>query len=163
MQPVPIPSDPWPEPADTAELIDHILVRYHETHLAELPALIAMARRVEIVHRDHPACPEGLGDCLQDLMEHLEIHQHKEEAVLFPAMLAGGHPAIGMPIARMRAEHEAFDRTLAALALLADGFQPPDDACGTWRALSTGCRKLHDDLVEHVRLEDEVLFPRFAR
>ena len=78
-------------------------------------------------------------------------------------MLAGGHPAIGFPIARMRAEHEAFDRTLAALALLADGFQPPDDACAIWRALSAGCRKLHGDVAEHVRLEDEVLFPRFAR
>lgn len=152
-----------PNLADTAELIDHILVRYHEAHLAELPAAIAMARRVESVHRDHPACPQGLAECLQALLEHLEGHQHKEEAVLFPAMLAGGHPAIGFPIARMADEHEDLHRQLKALALLADGFTPPDDACGTWRALTAACRKLHDDLKDHVRLEEEVLFPRFAR
>lgn len=35
-------------------LIDHILARYHEIHRHELPALIALARKVERVHHDVP-------------------------------------------------------------------------------------------------------------
>lgn len=145
-----------------AELIGHILTRYHATHLAELPPVIALARRVETVHRSHPACPLGLADHLEDILADLEQHQHKEEAVLFPAMLQGGHPMLAFPIARMQADHRSLEADLSVLAAFADGFSPPEGACGTWRALYAACRKLHDDLVEHMRLENEVLFPRFA-
>jgi regulator of cell morphogenesis and NO signaling len=34
-------------------------------------------------------------------------------------------------------------------------------ACRSWTALYTGLRKFADDLVEHIRLENEVLFPRY--
>ena len=45
---------PMPAAPSTGELIDHILQRYHAEHRQQLPELIAMARRVEAVHRDHP-------------------------------------------------------------------------------------------------------------
>jgi regulator of cell morphogenesis and NO signaling len=37
----------------------------------------------------------------------------------------------------------------------------PEGACGSWTALYIGVRKLADDLVTHLHLENNVLFARF--
>lgn len=144
-----------------AALIDHIVRRYHEVHRAQFPEAIAMARRVEAVHQDHPRCPRGLGDHLAVMADHLMSHQAREETVLFPMMLTGGHPMIRHPISRMEEEHRDVDQQLVGLAALTTGFTAPVDACGSWRALYRACQTLARDLREHMRLENDVLFPRF--
>ena len=144
---------------DPATLIDMIEVRYHAAHRRELPELIRMARKLEAVHA---TCPAGLADLVERIGEELESHMRKEEQVLFPLMSRGGHPMIRQPIAVMRHEHVAHDANLADLETLANGFVPPADACGTWRALYAGLKKLHDDVQAHIRTENEDLFPRFA-
>ena len=63
-------------------------------HRREFPAVIEMARRVESVHAARSDYPRGLGDLLSRLFEDLEDHQHKEEAVLFPAMIKGIGPVL---------------------------------------------------------------------
>jgi regulator of cell morphogenesis and NO signaling len=148
-------------PAQTAALIDHIIRRYHDVHRRELPELIRLARRVEAVHRDHPKVPAGLADGLQEILRELDEHMQKEELVLFPMMRDGGNPMIGMPIARMRVEHDEHGERLRRLEALTDYGQCPEGACPTWRALYAGTRKLVDDLMEHIHLENNVLFPRF--
>lgn len=86
----------------------------------------------------------------------------KEEQMLFPMMRAGGHPMIVHPIAVMRAEHEGHGEQLRALEHLIRGFAVPDHACGSWRALIAGAESFADDLVTHMHLENEALFPRFG-
>ena len=39
--------------------------------------------------------------------------------------------------------------------------RPPQGACNTWRALYAGIAQLGDDLINHIHLENNVLFPRF--
>ncbi len=41
-------------PEGTAELIDHLRSRYHDTHRSELEWLIPLAQKVERVHGAHP-------------------------------------------------------------------------------------------------------------
>ena len=81
-------------PAEIADLIAHIIERYHKVHRREFPAVIEMARRVESVHAARSDCPRGLGDLLFRMFEDLEDHQHKEETVLFPAMIKGIGPVL---------------------------------------------------------------------
>lgn len=150
-----------PAPAETAELIAHIIERYHKVHRREFPAVIEMARRVESVHQARSDCPRGLGDLLSRMFEDLEDHQHKEEAVLFPAMINGMGPVLRHPIARMMQDHVELGELLAFMADLTDDFVLPEGACGTWRALYAGCSKLDADLREHVHLENNILFRRF--
>lgn len=149
-------------PGDPEALIAHILARYHEVHRAEFPQAISLARRVEEVHREAPDCPHGLADHLEALFEELESHQQKEERMLFPMMRMGGRKMVGLPIPRMMSEHEEQLVQLERLAELTKGFTEPPGACGTWRALYEACRKLDADLREHMRVENEVLFPMFA-
>ena len=149
-------------PKGNEELIEHILNRYHATHRAELPELVRLAARVEERHADKPAVPRGLHAALLELSGALEDHMQKEEQILFPLMRAGGHPMIAAPIGRMRFEHDEHGERLANLERLAHGFELPDEACPTWRALYAGLRKLIEDVHEHVHLENNVLFARFG-
>ena len=143
------------------QLIKHILERYHETHRREFPEAIALARTVERVHAGDPDRPRGLADHLAVMADDLEGHQLKEETILFPTMLAGSCGVLRFPISRMMAEHDDVYEQLDRLAALTRDFTPPQDACQTWRALSLACRKLDRDLREHMRLENDVLFPHF--
>lgn len=147
--------------ASATALIDLILARYHEVHRQQLPELIRMARRVEAVHREHPAVPAGLADALEETHAELLDHMGKEEAVLFPLLRQGGNPFVGMPISVMRAEHTEHGAALERLNALTHDTAPPEDACTTWRALYAGIAQFCDDLISHIHLENNVLFPPF--
>jgi len=150
-----------PEAPAPAELIDHILRRYHEVHRQQLPELIRMARRVEAVHRDHPQVPRGLADHLETMERELLEHMAKEEQILFPLLKQGGHPMVVHPIGMMRHEHVSHGEQIERLAALTTQHQPPVDACNTWRALYAGTARLTEDLIEHIHTENNLLFPVF--
>ena len=150
-----------PDTGTPGELIDHILTRFHDVHRQQLPELIRMARRVEAVHRDHPQVPAGLADHLEAMHNELLSHMLKEEQVLFPMLKNGGNPFVGQPIGMMRAEHVDHGEALDKLNALTNDATPPQGACNTWRALYAGIAQLGDDLINHIHLENNVLFPRF--
>lgn len=141
-----------------AELIDHILVRYHDRHREQLPELIRLASKVEQVHGDRADCPVGLADLLRGMQQELESHMRKEEQVLFP-LLARGHAAMAEgPITVMRMEHDDHGQALQALAALTHDITLPRAACNTWRALYLGLAAFRADLMEHIHLENNILF-----
>ncbi len=150
-----------PEQPTPSALIDHILQRYHEVHRQQLPELIRMARRVEAVHRDHPHVPIGLADQLETMEQELLDHMAKEEQILFPLLKQGGHPMIVHPIGMMRHEHVSHGAQLDRLATLTNQHQPPAGACNTWQALYAGTARLTEDLIAHIHLENNLLFPAF--
>ena len=92
--------------APLAEIIDHIIVRYHDRHREQLPELILQATKVERVHADKPSVPKGLTKYLTMLHEELSSHMMKEEQILFPMIKQGmGSQAMG-PISVMESEHD---------------------------------------------------------
>ena len=151
-----------PDLGTPTELVEHIIARYHEVHRAQLPELIRMARRVEAVHRDNPNTPHGLADALETMEQELLMHMHKEEAVLFPMLRAGGNSFVSQPIAMMRHEHNDHGEALEHLASLTNDITPPMGACNTWRALYTGLAQLREDLINHIHLENN-MFPQFEQ
>jgi regulator of cell morphogenesis and NO signaling len=149
-------------PSGTRALIAHILTRYHETHRRELPELIKLARKVEKVHAAHAKAPRGLATELELMAGELELHMMKEEVMLFPAMAEAPAAMLAAPIACMRHEHEDHGLHLQRLEAITDGFTVPAGACRSWQALYAGMHKFVDDVMEHIHLENNVLFPRFA-
>ncbi|MGD9942602.1 MAG: iron-sulfur cluster repair protein YtfE [Burkholderiaceae bacterium] len=146
--------------ADPAVLIDHILERYHERHRADLPELIRLARRVEQVHGERNDCPLGLAEHLETMHQELDSHMQKEEHVLFP-MIKRGHGAMASgPIAVMRMEHTDHGAALQRMSDLTDDLILPRGACNTWRALYLGLRTLREDLMDHIHLENNILFDK---
>lgn len=151
--------DRW-QGAENAELIEHILSRYHDVHRQQLPELIRLSARVELVHGGHPACPVGLTDTLERLQVELLSHMQKEERILFP-MIARGITGMAVgPVSMMRAEHEGHGESLAELRRVTRDLTLPAGACNTWTALYTGLETLVQDLMDHIHLENNVLFQR---
>ena len=154
-------TDMPPSATEPAALIDHILTRYHAVHREQLPELIRMARRVELVHRDNSQVPAGLAETLETMEQELLSHMEKEEQILFPMMKSGGNPFVAQPINMMRAEHAGHGSMLEKVLTLTNDATPPLGACNTWRALYAGIAQLNDDLTNHIHLENNMLFPQF--
>lgn len=141
------------------ELIEHIIRRYHVPLREEVPRLCALARRVERVHHEKPDCPHGLADHLEDMREAVEAHLDKEEQILFPMIRAGQGHVAHMPVQVMVQEHHDHAANLERVRRLTHDLRLPDSACATWQALYRGLADLELELMEHIHLENNVLFP----
>ena len=58
----------------------------------------------------------------------------------------------------MRYEHQEHGNALERLAALTNDITPPANACNTWRALYRGLEEMRSDLMQHIHLENNVLF-----
>jgi regulator of cell morphogenesis and NO signaling len=67
---------------------------------------------------------------------------------------------LAQPVDVMTREHAVTAELLHQVEHVTHGLVLPEGACGSWTALYTGLRKLCDDVVAHVHLEETVLFPR---
>lgn len=150
-----------PADLDTKTLTETIVTRFHRVHSKEIPELVQLAGRVEAVHKDHPAVPAGLAALLQQMLGELTVHMQKEEIVLFPQMCNGAMMPLVFPITAMMAEHQEHGGHLEDIRKLTNDLTVPEDGCPTWRALYAGLAKFADDLVEHIHIENNILFPRF--
>lgn len=148
-------------PQDPAELTRYIETRYHALHREHLPVLAQMAERVETVHFGDDHVPEGLSDLLERMIGEMEVHMKKEELILFPAIRKGGMPGLENPIAVMRADHDDHATEIKEIRRLTGDLTLPEGTCGTWNALYTGLTEFLGDLEEHMRLENDALFPQF--
>ena len=153
------PATRW-ELAPMPELVDHIVNHYHRRLRAALPNMVEMACRVEARHRDKVACPVGLAALLEQVQQNVLDHLEKEEAILFPAILRGTGARISSPVSVMELEHEHHKSDLLQIRALTTDLTPPAEACVTWRALYIGLQQLEQELMEHIHLENNILFRR---
>lgn len=142
------------------ELIDRIVSWYHSRLRLELPLLVQMARKVEAVHAEKESVPRGLASHVEALAESLLDHLEKEERGLFPILLTGraGQPAA--QVQSLEREHTDVALALQKTRALTTDLVPPSEACTTWRALYLRLDELEAELMEHVHLENNVLFRR---
>lgn len=153
----------WDE-RSPAELADHIEARFHATLRRDLPPLIEAARKVERVHAGKPAVPAGLADVLVEFFAEMQSHMQKEERILFPLLRGGARgDVVAMPVRVMESEHDSHREYLAQIAALTGDLQPPAHACATWRALYAGLGTVVSELMQHIHLENNILFARALR
>ena len=160
------PSAPAENPAEFApdELTVYIVEKHHGFLRRELPRLRTMAARVAQVHGGHTPSLIEIFHVFNDIDQELASHMFKEEQILFPAIVALiRKEAVPMPldgpISVMLHEHDQVGRGLERIRELSHDYQPPMDACNTYRALFAGLHDLEEDLHTHIHLENAVLFP----
>ena len=61
----------------------------------------------------------------------------------------------------MREDHVDHGEVLERMTQLTSDFTVPEGGCGTWRALYQAAAQFKDDLIEHIHIENNILFPRF--
>lgn len=152
---------PSPDTMTDEDLLALIAGRYQDAHRRALPDLIELARKVERVHHGASDAPVGLAHALEHIAMELDMHMQVEERVLFPSMLRHLDSVIAYPLALMRSEHDDYAAEIDKVQELAHGFVAPMTACASWQRLYRGVAELCATLREQIRLENEVLFPRF--
>jgi regulator of cell morphogenesis and NO signaling len=143
-----------------AELVDHIVGFYHRRLRAELPELVALAAKVEGRHGEKATCPRGLHAHLEAVHGAVLEHLAKEEQVLFPMILGGRGRMAGGPISAMESEHDDHAESLRETRRLTADFVAPEEACPSWRALYLRLGAFEAELMDHIHLENNVLFRR---
>lgn len=149
------------------ELVEHLLATHHAYLHEELPALRALATKVQGAHGSrHPELAE-VTRLVTAIADDLEPHMRKEEQILFPAIThrfgAASPPAPGSlaaPIRVMEADHEAVGALLEQLRTTTAGYTVPADGCASYQALYARLADLETDTFRHVHLENNVLFPQ---
>jgi regulator of cell morphogenesis and NO signaling len=142
------------------DLVSFIVNFYHARLRVELPELVALAAKVEDVHAEKPTCPLGLRAHLQAIHEAVLDHLAKEEHILFPMIVGGRTHVAGTPIRVMEHEHTEHAANLAITRQKTANLTAPAEACSTWRALYLRLGAFETELMDHIHLENNILFPR---
>jgi len=150
-------------------LADHIEATHHAYLRTELPRLCTLTSKVASVHGDKDVRLAAVRDTLAALAAEMGQHMMKEERILFPMIrqldASESVPAfhcgsLANPIGQMELEHDQAGAALVQLRALTDGFNPPEWACNTYRAMLDALAHLEQDLHQHVHKENNILFPR---
>jgi regulator of cell morphogenesis and NO signaling len=157
------------------ELADHIQQTHHAYLKSELPRLDLITEKVARVHGEHDPRLVDVRRAFEAFRDEVVPHMMKEEIVLFPIVRkmeqhrrsAGDQPlpefhcgSVANPIRQMELEHDHAGQALERMRELTDGFQPPEWACNTYRAMLDALRVLERDMHHHVHKENNVLFPK---
>jgi regulator of cell morphogenesis and NO signaling len=155
------------------ELVQYILDRHHNYLKSELPRLESLLVKTATVPCDrYGAMLHRLRRSFQAFKADLELHIHKEETVLFPAVIRmangrrGSSAQAGGPfgtfsniIRTMQCEHEEVIKTLEEIREITGGFGIPEGAGEALCCVVEGLGALDADLRFHLELEDNLLFP----
>jgi len=161
------PSDPRLD-----DLVEHIVARHHAYVRRAIPDITVRLRGLALSSgREHPQLSLVL-QTFKDLAATLLVHLEKEEHILFPyvrelaraadtglPLPPGPFGTVANPVRMMEDEHQAAMHDLARLQALTHHYAiptaPVPGLAEAWAAL----REFDVDLREHIRLEDQELFP----
>jgi len=163
----------WP----LSELIRHIVEHHHTWLRVELPEIDRLIRQT-IAREGNTRSGRfvEIEKLFRQFQRETENHLKKEEAVLFPlierlearaaAGLAPERQSFGPlsnPVQFMMEDHELADRLLERMKELAAESGATQESMAARRAVLERLQAVEEDLAIHVRLEDEILFPRAVR
>ncbi|HEV2386255.1 MAG TPA: hemerythrin domain-containing protein [Candidatus Acidoferrales bacterium] len=159
------------------ELIRHIVERHHAWLRAELPETGRLLRQeIETAGRERSQGLIEAEKLFQRFQREIEDHLKKEEVVLFPliarmeAVSARDGPrqppsfgSIRNPVQFMVQDHELADQWLSKIKELIGRSETTAEPSGARQVILERLAAVEADLAAHVRLEDEILFPRAIR
>lgn len=169
----PEPDDRDQRWSDLDALTRHIRERHHAYVREMLPAIDGWLAKLVARHGARHSELADVWRVFGELSHDLMAHMAKEETLLFPAIdelaaarRAGTRPpaspfaTVLHPVRAMEDEHRDAGDRLSQLRALTHNYTPPPDACTTYRLCYGELQRFQADLIEHVHLENHVLFPR---
>lgn len=150
-------------------LADYIEKKHHRYVEMKIPELTQYLEKIAKVHgAQHPELLEIL-ELFAASAHELTSHMKKEERLLFPyvrkmdSSKKNQCPHFGKiesPIAEMMKEHDNEGERFRKIATLSDNYNPPEDACNTYRVAFAMLKEFEGDLHKHIHLENNILFPK---
>jgi regulator of cell morphogenesis and NO signaling len=159
--------------APLEELTRHIVEKHHAFTREELKRLKTLLAKVVAAHgANHPEVAR-VQSLFHELDRELTMHMMKEEGILFPyiesmegAVLAKRplppcmFGTVQNPVRMMILEHDTADEVLREMRAATDSYTIPAEACLSYQELYRALPAFEADLLEHIHLENNILFPR---
>jgi regulator of cell morphogenesis and NO signaling len=155
-------------------LADYIVNIHHKYVNDNLSLISEFAAKVAKVHGQHNIETVEINTLWKAVSDELTVHMKKEELILFPFIKAlerymSGElkelppyhfSSVENPIRMMEDEHESVGTLMHRIEKTSNNFTPPDHACNTYRVLYAKLKEFQDDLMQHIHLENNILFPK---
>ena len=154
-------------------LVDYVLKVYHRSAREMMPEIEGLLN--EVIEQQKEFNPEliKVRELFTASVDDLDVHFQKEENVLFPfvidmfnAVTAGRMPdpihcgTVAHPISVMMGDHEGESLRYETISKLTNDYTAPKDADDVHRLLIERLKQFHQGLLEHIYLENEIIFPR---
>lgn len=153
-------------------LADYIQKKHHRYAEAKMQEIIPYLNKIIKVHGSHHPELEQVGELFNETASELTVHMKKEELMLFPFIKKleyareSGTPvqapfgSVENPIQMMLHDHDTEGERFRKIAALTDNYNPPADACTTYKVTFSLLKEFEEDLHLHIHLENNILFPR---
>jgi regulator of cell morphogenesis and NO signaling len=154
-------------------LIDFIVNTHHAYVEENITLLKQYGARVAKVHGHHYTELLEIEKLIFEISDELTVHMKKEELILFPfvkklvnaksnntSVEIPHFGTVDNPIKMMEIEHDDAGEAFRRINELTNGYQAPDGACNTFKALYSKLEEFEDNLHQHVHLENNILFPK---
>ena len=154
-------------------LADYIINNHHAYVVNSVSTIEHHLQKVVSAHGERHHELAEIESAFTELKNELLEHMAKEEKMLFPYIkkmnialkntLEMPVPPFGTienPIKVMEHEHDNAGNLLKKINSLSSAYNPPKDACATFRVLYNELREFEDDLHIHIHLENNILFPK---
>lgn len=158
---------------NSSVLADFIVQHHHEYVRESIPRIQELLDKICQVHGDTNQELFQVRSEFAALSEELIDHLPKEEQILFPAIKRlEGQPiasveseisptALAMPIQVMEDEHVRAGTLIKSIRARTNQYALPPYACPTYQLTLTMLEEFDNDLIQHIHLENNILFPRF--
>ncbi len=162
--------DSW----DLDFLVDYILNVHHRYLRKSLPAVKEQVEKFLDGHRQKFPELTELENIIERLLKEIPPHMVKEEDIFFPYIKEIYHAhknhesyarllirTLRKPLEEvMQKEHEKTGANLHRVRSITNNYTPPANACLTHKVTFAKLKELDDDLVQHIHLESNILFPK---
>lgn len=147
----------------------HQYVRNTATMLREYGSVV-----VNNHQKNHPEL-RGVQEVVELILKEMDSHMKKEEEDIFPAMKKLWtmyiHPdkidrhlksvkVVEKNFVDLENEHNTVWRQINAIREMTLNYAAPADACVTYQIYLTKLKEFHEDLINHVHIENNILFPK---
>ena len=155
-------------------LTDYIVNIHHQFLKQSLPSLKVAVEKFVMEHAHKFPEFTRLLDAFNELYQTMPSHLQHEEEIIFPYIRQIAHAydskesyagllvrTLRKPVeALMNHEHEHLEKILDDFRQLTKEYSIPSNACTSHFLVFSLLKELDDELVQHIFLENNVLFPR---